>query len=131
MGSKPKMPPPPPPPAPPPDEADAAPQAIIIAQRRGLAMNGYRKAFLSGPRGPGGPEWQAQEPVGAPRPAGSLLPRSAGTTGPAALPAPVPRVMPVTTTPPTTAEVVTDTRTGASGTTSGPRGSTPKPPVRR
>ena len=62
MGKAPKITPPPPPP-PVPDEADAAPQAQIFRDRALAAIIGFRRSFLGGPRGPGGPDWQAPEVI--------------------------------------------------------------------
>jgi hypothetical protein len=57
MGSKPRVPGAPPPPQAPKDQADAVPLAALTAQRAIRSMFGFRSTFVSGPRGPGGPEW--------------------------------------------------------------------------
>lgn len=67
MGSRPKVPPPPPPPPAPKDEADVVDIARLMMQRQARG-GGLKAAFFGGPRGPGGPAWQAPEvttpPVG-------------------------------------------------------------------
>ncbi len=63
-GSRPKVPPPPPPPPLAKDESDVVGVARLLAQRQAAATRGFRSAFLSGPRGPGGPTWQAPEVPG-------------------------------------------------------------------